>query len=151
MLPEDGRSTIIAFIELQEEHDNRSDPNWHPDAKLLAIFTIGVPGHPVSYPKDDSLAARKVYQAGCHHIDNNQVAHTDVYTIVQVAQYALQQGQGNLSQAEAYLMAQHGKGSRRAANKWILAAKQLPAAVVETLKDMTYLKTSYILENDLFC
>ena len=47
-------------------------------------------------------------------------------------------------------MAQHGKGSRRAANKWVLAAKQLPAAVVETLKGMPYLKVSYVLENDYF-
>ena len=88
MLPEDGRSTIIALIELQEECDKKSDPNWHPETKLIDIFTNGVGGLPVSYPKDDSLAARKVFQAGCHHIDNNQVAHTDVYTIVQVAQYA---------------------------------------------------------------
>ena len=89
MLPEDGRSTIIAFIELQEEYDKKSDPNWHPESKLIAIFTNGVPGLPVSYPKDDSLAARKVFQAGCHHSDNNQFAHTDIYTIVQVAQLRL--------------------------------------------------------------
>ena len=147
-MPEDGRSTIIAILELWAEYEKEGDESWCP--KLRQVFTNGVEGRPVTYPKDDSLPARRVYQAGRHSEENNKFAHTDVYTLVLVARFALQQG-GNISaKAEEYLMAQHGKASRRAANKWVLAAKQLHEVVVDTLQGMDYLKTSYILENDFF-
>lgn len=157
VLPDNGRSTIIAIIELFEEYEN--DPTtsssadtggdkWCP--KLVQLFKDGVPGKTVEYPKDDSLAARRVYQAGKHHIENNKFAHTSIHVLIEVARYAMQLTQNDPGRAEEYLMAQHGRASRRSAHKWILAARQIYQSVLDALEDMDYLKPSYILENEYF-
>ena len=150
MLVEDGRNTNIALLELLDEFELNEDTEQEWDLKLVEVFKTGLKGKKMIYPKDDSPKARRVYQAGRHHVDNNKVAHTSIAVLVEVAEYALDLHGKNVARATEFLMAQHGRGSKTSALAWITAAQQIPKSTVEMLRSMDYLKPTYVMDNECF-
>lgn len=149
-LVEDGRNTNIALLELLDEFELNEDTEEEWDLKLADVFKTGLKGKVLVYPKDDSPKARRVYQAGRHHVDNNKVAHTSIAVLVEVAEYALDLHSKNVAKACEFLMAQHGRGSKTSALAWVAAAQQIPRSTVEMLRSMDYLKPTYVMDNECF-
>ena len=148
-LPDDGRSSVIALCELFAEWEAAAEDSEEWDDKLVDLFENGVSGRNMEYPLDDSLAARKVYHAGRHNVDNNKMRFTPVSIICDCGIYAYSQ-HSNKDKAVEYLMAQHGRGSKTSAYVWINAGLVIPKETRDLLETMPYLKPSYVVYNNYF-
>jgi hypothetical protein len=67
-LPEDGRSSNLALLELCEDYDNDTALAHAWDYKLVELFSTGIRGKVLKYPLDDSLKARQVSQCSLVHV-----------------------------------------------------------------------------------
>jgi len=137
-LGDDGMHTVATLLGLKAEWEQEPEVDacgnpWCP--KLIALFEGTLRTNIVQYD-DDSKEARIIHQAGRHMETNNRIRFTPIYVAIEVGASAMRLRSNVIKQAEAYLTAQYGLGSRQTAYRWVRASSIIPqtSAVFAVLK-----------------
>ena len=153
---ENGQSTVRALAELLAEYDQAAedDDTWEGTGMLLKVFAEGMHATPLQY-EDDSVLARKLWNAQLHLEDNNTFRPTTLFTMYECGVKALEHVQGGREvDGVIFLCGFLGKSSNHAsvARRWILLGKMLKDRpdIVQILQAMPALPAYYILDNHYF-